>query len=99
MCEALMEIMKDDIDKKVEQGRAEGEAKGRAEGRAEGEAKGRAEGEAKGRTEGEAQGRIAESVVIYRDEMNLDDSTIISRIRDKFGLSQEIAEGYVLAER
>ena len=79
MCEALMEIMKDDIDKKVEQGRAEGEAKGR--------------------TEGEAQGRIAESVVIYRDEMNLDDSTIISRIRDKFGLSQEIAEGYVLAER
>ena len=87
MCEALMEIMKDDIDKKVEEGRAEGEAKGRAEG------------EAKGRTEGEAQGRIAESVVIYRDEMNLDDSTIISRIRDKFGLSQEIAEGYVLAER
>ena len=79
MCEALMEIMKDDIDKKVEQGRAEGEAKGR--------------------TEGEAQGRIAESVVIYRDEMNLDDSTIISRIRDKFGLSQEIAEAYVLAER
>ena len=91
MCEALMEIMKDDIDKKVEEGRAEGEAKGRAEGRAE--------GEAKGRTEGEAQGRIAESVVIYRDEMNLDDSSIITKIRDKFGLSQETAEAYVLAER
>ena len=79
MCEALMEIMKDDIDKKVEEGRAEGEAKGR--------------------TEGEAQGRIAESVVIYRDEMNLDDSSIITKIRDKFGLSQETAEAYVLAER
>ena len=91
MCEALMEIMKDDIDKKVEKGRAEGEAKGRAEG----EAKGRAEGEAKGK----AEGRIAESVVIYRDEMNLDDNSIISRLRDKFDLSQEMAEKYVLAER
>ena len=91
MCEVLMEIMKDDIDKKV--------AEGRAEGRAEGEAKGRAEGEAKGRAEGEANGRIAESVVIYREEMKMDDSSIISRIRDKFGLSQEIAEEYVLAER
>ena len=75
MCEALMEIMKDDIDKKVEKGRAEGEAKGKAEG------------------------RIAESVVIYRDEMNLDDNSIISRLRDKFDLSQEMAEKYVLAER
>ena len=67
MCEALMEIMKKDIDKKV--------------------------------AEGEAEGRIAESVVIYRDEMNMDDSSIISRIRDKFDLSQEIAEKYVLAEK
>ena len=83
MCEALMEIMKDDIDKKVEKGRAEGEAKGRAEGEAK----------------GKAEGRIAESVVIYRDEMNLDDNSIISRLRDKFDLSQEMAEKYVLAER
>ena len=79
MCEALMEIMKDDIDKKVEKGRAEGEARGEAKG--------------------EAKGRIAESVVIYRDEMNLDDSSIITKLRDKFGLSQETAEEYVLAER
>ena len=81
MCEVLMEIMKKDIDKKV----AEGVLKGEAIGLRKGEAKGLMEG------------RIKESVVIYRDEMNLDNSSIISKIRNKFGLSQEAAEQYVLA--
>ena len=52
-----------------------------------------------GRAEGEAQGRIAESVRIYREEMNLDNSTIISRIKDRFDLPQQVAEEYVLAEK
>ena len=41
--------------------------------------------------------RVREAVVIYRDEMNLDDSSIITKIRNKFGLTQEAAEQYVLA--
>ena len=79
MCEALMEIMKKDIDKKV----AEGEAKARAEGRAEGEAK----------------GRIEESVQIYREELKMDDTAIITKIQEKFNLAPQIAKGYVLAEK
>ena len=56
-----------------------------------------AEGVMKGEAKGRMEGRIKESVVIYRDEMNLDNSSIISKIRNKFGLSQEAAEQYVLA--
>ena len=77
MWEVLMEIMKNDIDKKVAEGLMKGEAIGLMKGLME--------------------GRIKESVVIYRDEMNLDDSSIISKIRNKFGLTQEAAEQYVLA--
>ena len=56
-----------------------------------------AEGVMKGEAKGRMEGRIKESVVIYRDEMNLDNSSIIAKIRNKFGLSQEAAEQYVLA--
>ena len=52
---------------------------------------------AEGLMKGLMEGRIKESVVIYRDEMNLDNSSIIAKIRNKFGLSQEAAEQYVLA--
>lgn len=81
MCEALRELMKDEIEKDVnaakkiaikegrEQGIAEGRAKGIAEGRAEGIAEGRAKGIAEGRTEGEAN---------------------IIRIMNKNGLSPEL---------
>ena len=54
MCEALRELMKDDIEKDVnaakeiaiKEGKELGIAQGRAEGRAEGRVEGRAEGEA-----------------------------------------------------
>jgi predicted transposase YdaD len=43
MCEALRELMKDEIAQDLARGRAEGEAKGRAEGEATGKVKGKAE--------------------------------------------------------
>ncbi len=89
MCEVLMEIMKKDIDKKV------------ADARIEGFIKGFTESFTKSFTESFMESfmdnRVREAVVIYRDEMNLDDSSIISKIRNKFGLTQEAAEQYVLA--
>ena len=45
------------------------------------------------------EGRITESVSIYRDEMNLDNDSVIAKIKDKFGLSQEAAEQYVLGAK
>ena len=45
------------------------------------------------------EGRITESVSIYRDEMNLDNDSVIAKIKDKFGLSQEAAEQYVLGTK
>jgi len=71
------------------------EAKGRKEGREEGREVGRKEG----REEGREEGRIAESIEIYRDEMNLDNESIIAKIKDKFDLSQQLAEKYVLCEK
>ena len=63
------------------------------------EEKGRKEGREKGREEGREEGRIAESIDIYRDEMNLDNDSIIAKITDKFNLSPQDAEKYVLAEK
>ena len=60
---------------------------------------GREEGRKEGRQEGREEGRILESVQIYRDEMKLDNNTIIARIKEKFGLSQQAAESHVLAEK
>lgn len=60
---------------------------------------GREEGRKEGRQEGREEGRILESVQIYRDEMKLDNNTIIARIKEKFGLSQQAAERHVLAEK
>lgn len=51
MCEALMELMKDEIEvlkqEAIEQGMAEGKAQGMAEGKAQGMAEGKAEGESR----------------------------------------------------
>ena len=58
MCEALRELMKDEIEKDVNAAKKiaikEGREQGIAEGRAKGIAEGRAKGIAEGRTEGEA---------------------------------------------
>ena len=50
-----------------------------------------------GFTEGEAKGRIREAVTIYREELELDDETIISKIMKRFSLSHKDAESYVQA--
>ena len=73
MCEALRELMKDEIEEELDKartvGRAEGIAAGRAEGiaagRAEGIAAGRAEGIAAGRTEGRAEGEANIIRIMY----------------------------------
>ena len=58
MCEALRDLMKDEIEKDVNAAKKiaikEGREQGIAEGRAKGIAEGRAQGIAEGRTEGEA---------------------------------------------
>ena len=59
------------------------------------EARGRAEGEARGRTEGEASGRILGTVETCRD-LGFSNADIIKRLMEKFGLSQNEAEAYVL---
>ena len=59
------------------------------------EARGRAEGEARGRTEGEASGRILGTVETCRD-LGFSNADIIKRLIEKFGLSQNEAEAYVL---
>ena len=47
--------------------------------------------------EGRAEGRIFESVDIYRNELNMDNDSIIAAIRKKFNLSLEKAKEYVLS--
>ena len=61
-------------------------AKGRAEGRVEGRAEGRAEGEETG---------IKAMVQVFRNEMKLDDQTILNRIMKIFTLSEKTARKYV----
>ena len=80
MCEALKDLMKDEFVKAEEKGREEGRKKGREEGR----------------KEGREEGRILEAVVIYRDEMNMSDELITKAIMNKFSLSLEDAEAYVM---
>ena len=74
MCQALRELMKDEIQKDIEAGRAEGKAEGRAEGKAEG---------------------IFALVAAYREDMGLDDRTIIEKIAVIFGLTGEQAKAFV----
>jgi predicted transposase YdaD len=64
MCEALRELMKDEI--------AQDLARGRAEGRAEGEAKGRAEGEATGKVKGKAEQAISTAYTLSDMGMTID---------------------------
>lgn len=64
MCQALRELMKDEIRDEVK--------------------------------EGEQRGTILGAVAVYRDELGLDDQTIIDRISDKFNLSGEQATAYVM---
>ena len=59
MYDQLMELFKDDIDKKCAEARAEGEARGKAIGQAEGEAIGQAKGESIGR---EARKKLEERI-------------------------------------
>lgn len=54
MCEALRELMKDEIEKDVNAAKKIAIKEGREQGIAEGIAEGRAQGIAEGRTEGEA---------------------------------------------
>ena len=44
----------------------------------------------------EEKGRILEAVVIYRDEMHMSDESITKAIMNKFSLSLEDAEAYVM---
>ena len=60
------------------------------------EEKGREEGREEGRKEGREEGRILEAVVIYRDEMHMSDELITKAIMNKFSLSLEDAEAYVM---
>ena len=62
----------------------------REEGLAEGLAKGRSEGIAEGLAKG-----ILGAIMIYRDEMHLDDTEISHRIRDRFSLTEEEADQYI----
>ena len=55
-----------------------------------------AKGVKKGLAQGVAQGRILESVEIYRNEMNMDNESIIRTICKKFNLAPEKAKEYVL---
>ena len=80
MCQALRELMKDEIAKDF----------------AEGHAQGLREGLREGQREGLHKGRIIEAVDIYRDELGLDEQSIITRISSKFNLSSEQAKTYVL---
>ena len=45
---------------------------------------------------GREEGRILEAVVIYRDEMHMSDESITRAIMNKFSLSLEDAEAYVM---
>ena len=82
MCQALRELMKDEIQKDVEAGILKGRAEGIATGRAEGIAKGRAEG-------------IQALVDVYRKDLGLDDQTIIGKLADRFHLTGEQAKEFV----
>ena len=66
MCQALRELMKDELDQAERQGRREG--------------------------------TISGAVTIYRDEMGMDDQTIISRIISRFNLTLEQARNYVVPQ-
>ena len=52
-------------------------------------------GRKEGRMEGRKEGRILEAVDIYKKEMKLDESSIISQLVRKFGLTPEIARKYL----
>jgi flagellar biosynthesis/type III secretory pathway protein FliH len=58
--------------------------------------KAKEEGREEGRKEGREEGRILEAVVIYRDEMHMSDESITKAIMNKFSLSLEDAEAYVM---
>ncbi len=72
MCQALRELMKDEIRDELDKAQRQG------------------------RREGRREGVISGAVTIYRDEMGLDDQSIIGRIVSRFNLTQEQARAYVL---
>ena len=66
MCQALRELMKDEIREELDKA--------------------------------ERQGGISCAVAIYRDELGMDDQTIISRIIPRFNLTREQAKAYVIPQ-
>ena len=52
-----------------------------------------------GEARGEKKGRVFEAVDIYRNDMKLDDHTILNRIMEKFQLTEEKAKKYVWPEK
>ena len=55
-------------------------------------------GRKEGREEGLAQGEILASVRIYRNEMSLDNKTIIGKLMANYHLTKKVAESYVLQD-
>ena len=83
MCQALRELMKDEIARDVADGVERGIRQGIRQGREQGIRQGREQG-------------IRALVDTYRTELGLDDQAIISRISSRFQLSPEQARAYVL---
>ena len=51
-----------------------------------------------GENKGLEQGRIMEAVSIYRDEMEMDDNSIIKKIMKRFTLQEQDARKYVIPQ-
>ena len=88
MCEALMEIMKEDIDEKVNEGRIEGRNEGRIEGRNEG----RIEGRIEGRSEGENRlGSLITKLIALGRNQDIDQAAKDPAFREKLYKEFQIA--------
>ena len=81
MCDALYNLMKEEIDAKVAKEVSEGEARGEARGKAIGEARGEAIGEARGKAIGEARGvnKLKEAILAIKEGVNS------AEIAEKYG--------------
>ena len=74
-----------------------GIAQGIAQGLAQGLEQGKAQGLKQGKAQGLEQGKVYGAVSVYRD-MGLSDEEILKRIQEKYHLTKETAESYLLAE-
>ena len=71
--------------------------KGMAQGMEKGLAQGMAQGMEKGLEKGMEQGKVYGAISVYR-EMGLSNEEISKKIREKFYLTKEKAESYLMAE-